>query len=479
MTLQSEQQSPRSYGLRHEPRRTKITARSESARQRLYGRGYPVRPSSIFVSLVIHGITTVLLVLVAPPTQAPVRPIYDELIRPQAHKIIWYDFRKKLPDVKPTPAGNTALTPRGVKKSNRVLIAASPNARSSEQFIWLPAPQIEIHQDIPLPNLIARIRTPPPELENSAKPRRAFTPPPQAPRQPRIPVQAPAIALPAPDPSMLGSSNIPKSSIDFRGATLPAPPAPPQQSNNAPSSPGNSVINVAVASTHPTENNETLPTGERPGRFSEAPIQGAAGVSGAGRATDLTIPNLTVRDMNRTPGEGSRPGAKTILYTDVVRSLPSTTLSVPLRPGSRRIPAAVDARFQGRYVYAMVLPMENLSPYAGDWILWFAERDQKAGDAPLIRSPVPFRKIISGERAGASGRMEQRMQLAAVITKDGRIESASLLTKAAAAIEQTFIQDLTSWEFKPATRDGAPVNVDVIVEIPFLLSPEIATHAGP
>jgi len=399
------------------------------------------------------------------------------LIRPQAHKIIWYDFRKKLPDVKPTPTGD-ALAPRGVKKSNRVLIAASPKAKSTEQFIWVPAPQIEIRQDMPLPNMIARIRTPPPELDKAAKPQRVFTPP-QASRQLRLPAQAPAIALPVPDPSILGSSNIPKSSIDFRGAPPPAPPASPQPSNNAPSSPGNSVINVAVASTHPAENNDTLPTGERPGQFSEAPIQGAAGVSGAGRANDLTIPNLTVRDMNRKPGEGSRPAAKAILYADVVRSLPSTTLSVPLRPGSRRIPATVDARFQGRYVYAMVLPMENLSSYAGDWILWFAERDQKAGDAPLIRSPVPFRKIISGERSVASGRMEQRMQLAAVITKDGRIESVSLLTKAAAVIEQTFIQDLTSWEFKPATRDGAPVNVDVIVEIPFLLSPEIATHAGP
>ena len=202
-------------------------------------------------------------------------------------------------------------------------------------------------------------------------------------------------------------------------------------------------------------------------------------MSGAARANDLTIPNLTVRDTSRKSGEGSRAGAKTILYTDVVRSLPASTLSVPLRPGSRRIPAAVDARFQGRFVYAMVLPMENLSPYGGDWILWFAERDQNAGTAPLIRSPVPFRKTVSVEHQVASDHSEQRMQLAAVITRDGRVEGVSLLTKAGAALELTLIQDLTSWEFKPATRDGAPVNVDVIVEIPFLLGSEIAGRAGP
>ena len=175
--------------------------------------------------------------VIAPRIEAPARPVYDELIRPQAHKIIWYDFRKKLPDVKPTPTGDAALTPRGVQKSSRVLIAASPKATSSEQFIWTPAPQVEIRQDIPLPDMIARIRTPPPDTGNSAKPRRAFTPPPQTSRPARV-LQEVAIALPAPNPSMLGSTNIPKAAIDFRGAKVPAPPVPPQPPNNAPPSPG-------------------------------------------------------------------------------------------------------------------------------------------------------------------------------------------------------------------------------------------------
>ena len=476
MTLQSGQQ--RSYGSRRERPRTKITARSKSARRLPYGRGYPLRPSSIFVSLLIHGIAIVLLALVAPRIQTPARPIYDELIRPQAHKIVWYDFRKKLPDVNPAHKLGDAPTPHGDNKANRVLIAASREARSTEQFIWTPAPKIEIHQDIPLPNLIARIQVPPPEATKAVKPARAFKPPPQATRPPRLPVPTPAIDLPVPDPA-LGSPDV-KSAINILPVARPSIPAPPPRASiPLPPSPGNSTVDIAIASIHPAETATPLPKGERSGRFSEAPAQGPVATGRDAGPSALTIPDLAVRDTNGKQAEDSRAGVKTILYSDVVRSMPASTLSVPLRPGSRRIPAAVDARFQGRYVYTMVLPMENLSPYAGDWILWFAEREQKAGDAPLMRSPVPFRKIIPVQHSAARGRMEQRTQLAALINKDGRVESVSLLTKTATGIEPTFIQDLTSWEFKPATRDGAPVNVDVIVEIPFLISPEIATRAGP
>jgi outer membrane biosynthesis protein TonB len=36
-----------------------------------------------------------------------------------------------------------------------------------------------------------------------------------------------------------------------------------------------------------------------------------------------------------------------------------------------------------------------------------------------------------------------------------------------------------SWEFKPAKRDGAPVDIDVVLEIPFSLPPQIAQRSQP
>ena len=66
---------------------------------------------------------------------------------------------------------------------------------------------------------------------------------------------------------------------------------------------------------------------------------------------------------------------------DRLRSLPVSTLSVPLHPASRTIPASIEGRFRGRNVYTMVIPIENLAEYSADWIIWFAERDPKPAPA--------------------------------------------------------------------------------------------------
>ncbi len=463
------------YEDRRRPSLVKLPAQPGPARQSRYGRGYPVRPASVFMSLGIHGVAIALLTAIAPRSQGPSRPIYDELIRPQIHKIIWYDFRNKLPDVSPPRAAGMRLTPHAIRKSQRVLIVTSPEPKSTQQFVWRAAPIIQLYQDVPLPNLVARIEAPPPEAAKRAKPARAFTPPPAA-RQPRLPVQTPVIEAPVPVPSMLGNSNVVKSSIEFPPATVPTAPAPRASSDSPAPSPGNARIDIAVANLHPAKAAESVPEGERPGRFSEAPAQGPAATAGAAGPNALIVPDLTVRETNGKSAPAVRSGEKSILYSEIVRNMPASTLSVPLRPGSRRIPAAVDARFQGRYVYTIVIPMENLPPYAGDWILWFAERDQKIGDAPLMRAPIPFRKSESVARVLVGRETQQRVQIAAIISKDGEIRSISVLTKIDAPLQRVLIADLSSWRFQPATRDGLPVDAEVTIEIPLLIDSDSVTR---
>src|SRR5215471_17726572 len=76
-------------------------------------------------------------------------------------------------------------------------------------------------------------------------------------------------------------------------------------------------------------------------------------------------------------------------------------------------------------------------------------------------------------------RVEWRLQIAAVIRQDGKLEGISLLRHIDPATEQAVIQDLESWEFKPATHGGVPVHVDAVIEIPFILPAEVAKRAQP
>jgi hypothetical protein len=485
---------------------------------------YRIRPRSFAVSISLHSIAVLGLALISPQGTVSNRPIYDEVIRPDEHKIVWYDYRKPvLPDVDAAQRIGTFPQPRGKEMSRDVLIATALKATSNKQFIWLPVPKIEIKQDLPIPNLIARaasaiIAPPPPELKNPEKPqvaappapqpnlsptqprgdanhapeqpiqaieipkpRKAFVPPPPAKREAHLPVPIQSADVPVPDASIVGTSSARNALPEgvgtpaFSKGMAPPPNAPPGPTTTA----GNAKVDIAIAGLYPAEKfNGPLPNGARPGEFSRAPIVGetATGEVKGG----LSVPDLSMReDRGKLEPPHVDPSRKTVLYAEKVRSIPVTTLSVPLRPASRTIPQQIDARFQGRLVYTMVVPIENLPDYSGDWILWFAEQEQKPGNSPLMRAPIPLRKLEPVEILLPGPRTEFRIQIAAVIRKDGKIDGISLLRNTGPAFSQAVIQDVASWEFKPATRDGSPVDVDVILEIPFNFSAEIAKRAAP
>ena len=485
---------------------------------------YRFRPQSFAFSIGIHAVAVLGLGLISPQSSLSRRPIYEEEIQPQEHKIIWYDFRKPaMPDVDAAKRIGTALTPQGKELSREVIIATSPKARSNKQLIWLPVPKVEIRQDVPAPNLIARMATavpaPPPPAPKKPekpqqagkpapqpnlsppqpnadvnvaqqrpvqpveipKPRRAFVPPPPTKREARLVIPVQTAEVPMPDASIVGQSsakNVLPEGIGepvLANGIAPPPKAPPGPVN----APGNAKADMAIAGLNPTDKLTTIPNGARPGEFSKAHVVGET-ATGEVKEGSLSVPDLTVREDHSKAGPPHvEPSRRSVLYAERVRSIPVTTLSVPLRPASRTIPRLIDARFQGRFVYTMVVPIENLPDYSGDWILWFAEREQRPGNTPLMRAPLPLRKVEPVETVVPGARTEFRIQIAAVVRKDGKIDDISLLRSAGSALAQAVIQDVASWEFKPASRDGAPVDVDVVMEIPFSFPSQIAKFAAP
>jgi hypothetical protein len=490
-------------------------------------RGYRIRPTSIILSIVFHVVAVSgLLLLPHTESQDPVhitRPIYDELIKPEESKIVWYSPPKKaLPDVSAQQRIGTLPTPRAPKKSAVAIIATAPKPKSVKQFIWQKVPKLEIHEDLPAPNLIAKaamaIPTPPPPPEpkprvdkpdtrgakspkpnispptpngdvNKAeqtntqpleipKPRKLFIPPPPS-QRPRTVIPVQTADIPLPDANISGAASARAALLEGIGAPSfskgapPPPNGPPGPVNAA----GNGKVDIAVVGLHPNDKGQ-VPDGSRPGRFAQAPTKGeiATGEVKGG----FGVPNLTIHDERKAlPPPHVDPPRTVVLYADRLRSLPVSTLSVPLHPASRTIPASIEGRFRGRNVYTMVIPIENLTEYSSDWIIWFAQRDSNPGDVLNVRAPIPLRKFESVEPVPPGARTELRVQIAGIITKEGKLEVRSLLRNLTPALESAILRDVQSWEFKPATRDGVPVDVDIVLEIPFSLPPHVAQSSSP
>jgi hypothetical protein len=492
-------------------------------------RGYRIHPTSFILSIVFHIVVVTGLILVPnvePKDQAHAKPIYEELIKSEEKKIVWYSPPKeKLPDVSAEQRIGTFPKPRAPLKSTVAIIATAPKPKSVKQFIWQPVPKIQIREDLLAPNLIARaamsIPAPPPPPEprpkvdkpdtqgvkspqpnisppapngdvNKAqqtitqpveipKPRKAFVPPPPSQRPAHLVVPVQTADVPLPDANITGTAVARAALPDGLGApsfSKGAPP-PPTGAPGPANAAGKGKVDIAVVGLHPSDKGQ-VPDGSRPGQFAQAPNVGemATGEVKGG----FGVPNLTIQDDRKAvaPPHVEAP-RKVVLYSDRLRSLPLSTLSVPLRPASRSIPASIEGRFRGRNVYTMVIPIENLTEYSTDWIIWFAEREspQGTGDILNMRAPIPLRKFESVETVSPGARTELRVQLAGVITKEGKLEVRALLRNLTPALESAVLRDIQSWEFKPATRDGAPVDIDIVLEIPFSLPPQVAQRNAP
>jgi TonB family protein len=89
-----------------------------------------------------------------------------------------------------------------------------------------------------------------------------------------------------------------------------------------------------------------------------------------------------------------------------------------------------------------------------------------------MRAPVPTHKVDPKYVASAvAERIEGKVQLSAVIRASGRIDSITVLQHLDDRLDFSATQALQKWEFQPARRDGRPVDVDAIFEIPFRLEP--------
>ena len=61
------------------------------------------------------------------------------------------------------------------------------------------------------------------------------------------------------------------------------------------------------------------------------------------------------------------------------------------------------------------------------------------------------------------------MVLYAVIRSDGSVDSIQLVRGVDEQLDANATQAFSQWKFRPATKQGTPIDLEVIVHIPFRL----------
>ena len=128
--------------------------------------------------------------------------------------------------------------------------------------------------------------------------------------------------------------------------------------------------------------------------------------------------------------------------------------------------------FASEKVYKMQIDMPNLNSATGSWILNFTELRVNS-DAPRVPSsdlngPAPVRKVDPKYPPTLiNEHVEGEVVLYAVIRRDGSVDSIQLVRGIDEELDANAMKALSQWKFRPATRQGEPVELEAIVHIPF------------
>ena len=392
------------------------------------------RPAPFAVSLLTHGL--ILAWVASGPVREKPASLYAQTIALHQSKLVWYDFRQKLPDVAPSASRRAAKPPRAlVKIPKQQIVAGSRKAPRARQFVWQPAPKLEIHADLRSPNVLA-VHAPRPEPPPKPK---LFVPPPDRPKPlpdqsvpappevqvarnlsgpgnllgvhpakapprkfvaPRAgrPVEKPAPAMPAApvvseaNPSLAApdalANNVPraqprdfvapKQKAQINRTAQPLPETPALAGTASPS-----AVSMAIVGLDPTASAPApVPEGSRDVQLSAGPRVRKDGSDGSSEGALLTVPGLLIRSGEAAgkPALIARasPTSAANLRAAIRSAAPPASIAVA-HPGAIRVNSAPDPTWSGRETYAMSVQMPNVTSYSGSWMIWFSERHGSSG----------------------------------------------------------------------------------------------------
>ena len=256
-------------------------------------------------------------------------------------------------------------------------------------------------------------------------------------------------------------------------SAMPAPPAPvtPPQ--------GNLAARVSIS-----------PEGKQPGVPGGSPkgIPGENGGAGGGAGAASGAGNNGIDVSIRGGNPPANKGVSGLGGTEKITTPPPHTLITrpephaapddePARPGPPNFTALPPGAkpeqiFSSKKIYKMRIDMPNLNSATGSWILNFTELRVNSDGPRVVSSdlsgPAPMRKVDPKYPPTLiNEHVEGEVVLYAVIRRDGSVDSIQLVRGIDEQLDKNAMNALSQWRFRPATRQGEPVELEAIVHIPF------------
>jgi len=301
-----------------------------------------------------------------------------------------------------------------------------------------------------------------------------------------------SVIAPAPQLSLADQRAVPgrSSAALKRAPDVIAPPPSLAASGRARSGGGMIALNL-----HPAGAPPDPPAGNRRGNFAATPEghRGAWGAPGATAGSGKENETGTRKKNGNLPSglyvgktsNAASPVAGAAASNSTANSVNPNLIAnarpprVPprMQPEDSKLSEEERAVFADRKFYSLSLNMPNLNSAGGSWIVRFAAlKPEAAAGHPSssdaspedLSAPTATRKV---DPAYPQELMRQNVGgtviLYGIIHTDGTVGNVRVLRSVDQRIDQFASEAIAKWKFQPATKNGAPVDVEATFSIPF------------
>ena len=247
---------------------------------------------------------------------------------------------------------------------------------------------------------------------------------------------------------------------------LSSAPAPPKPDVQPPA--GNLAARISMS-----------PEGKKSGVTAGSPND-SANTAGGKSPVGISISGGNPQPKSALPGLGGSPLKLSVPSSRELLSHPqpdSRTEIAPARTGPPNFAvlapgAKPEQIFADKRVYTLNVQMANLNSASGSWILHFSELNSGGQGAAMTSSELeglaPIRKVDPKYPPELiEQNVEGEVVLYAIIRADGSVDSLQLVHSVDPVLDANAKSAFSQWKFRPATKGGVPIDLEVIAHVPF------------